>query len=41
LEGAVQDGIVTDKEREILDQIRDDLGISPEKAVALEEELKQ
>jgi len=36
LEGAVQDGIVTDKERGILDQIRDDLGISPGEAVALE-----
>jgi len=41
LEGAVQDGIVTDKERGILDQIRDDLGISPGEAVALEKELSQ
>ena len=41
LEGAVQDGIVTDKEREILDQIRDDLGIPPGAAVALEKELSQ
>ncbi len=41
LEGALQDGIVTDKERGILDQIRDDLGISPGAAFALEKELKQ
>jgi len=41
LEGAVQDGIVTDQERGILNQIRDDLGIPPGAAVALEKELKQ
>ncbi len=41
LEGAVQDGIVTDKERNILDHLRDSLGISHVEAVALEKELQQ
>ncbi len=41
LEGVVEDGLVTDKERRILDHLRDDLGISPGEAVALERELKQ
>ena len=40
LEGVVEDGLVTDKERRILDHLRDDLGISPEEAVTLERELK-
>ncbi len=41
LEGVVEDGVVTDKERRILDHLRDDLSISPEEAVTLENELKQ
>ena len=41
LEGVVEDGLVTDKERRILDHLRDDLRISPEEAVTLENELKQ
>ena len=41
LEGVVEDGIITDKERRILDHLRDDLGISPGEAVALEKELSQ
>ena len=41
LEEVVEDGLVTDKERRILDHLRDDLGISPGEAVALEKELKQ
>jgi len=41
LEGVVEDGLVTDKERRILDHLRDDLSISPEEAVALEKELSQ
>ena len=41
LEGAVEDGLVTDKERTILDRLRDELGISAGEAVALENEFKQ
>ena len=41
VEGVVEDGIITDKERRILDHLRNDLGISPGEAVALEKELKQ
>ena len=41
LEGVIEDGLVTDKERRILDHLRDDLGISPGEAVALENEIKQ
>jgi len=41
LEGVVEDGLVTDKERRILDHLRDDLSISPAEAVALEKELSQ
>jgi len=41
LEEVVEDGLVTDKERRILNHLRDDLGISPGEAVALEKELKQ
>jgi hypothetical protein len=41
LEGAVEDGVITDKERSILDHLRDSLGISPEEGVALEKELSQ
>jgi len=41
LEEVVEDGLVTDKERRILNHLRDDLGISPGEAVALEKELSQ
>jgi len=41
LEGAFEDGLITDKERSILDRLRDSLGISQVEAVALEKELKQ
>ena len=41
LEGAVEDALVTDGERRILDNLRDKLGISSTEAVALENELKQ
>ena len=41
LEGVIEDGLVTDKERRILDHLRDDLGISPGEAVALENKFKQ
>jgi len=41
LEGAVEDGLVTDGERRILDNLREKLGISSGEAVALENELKQ
>ena len=40
LEGVVEDGLVTDKERRMLDHLRDDLRVSPEEAVTLENELK-
>jgi hypothetical protein len=39
LEGILQDGIITDKERKILDRLRDNLRISPGEAVELEKEL--
>jgi hypothetical protein len=41
LEEVVEDGLVTDKERRILNHLRDDLGISQAEAVALEKELSQ
>ncbi len=41
LEGAFEDGLITDKERSILDHLRDSLGISQVEAVALEKELSQ
>ncbi len=41
LEGAFEDGLITDKERSILDRLRDSLGISHVEAVALEKELSQ
>jgi hypothetical protein len=41
LEGAFKDGLITDKERSILDHLRDNLGISQVEAVALEKELSQ
>jgi len=41
LEGAFEDGHITDKERSILDHLRDSLGISQVEAVALEKELSQ
>ena len=36
LEGAIQDGIITDKERAILARLRDQLAIPPEAADAVE-----
>ena len=41
LEGAVEDGIVTDMERRILDRLREELGISPDDAAAIENEYRQ
>lgn len=41
LEEILQDGIVTDKERGILDRLRDNLRISPEDAAAMEKELRR
>lgn len=41
LEGAFEDGLITDKERSILDHLRDSLGIPQVEAVALEKELSQ
>jgi len=41
LEGAFEDGLITDKERSILDRLRDSLGISQVEAVSLEKELSQ
>ncbi len=41
LEGAFKDGLITEKERSILDHLRDSLGISQVEAVALEKELSQ
>jgi hypothetical protein len=41
LDGAVEDGIITDKERSILDSLRDSLGISPAEAVEMEDDLKR
>ncbi len=41
LEGAFEDGLITDKERSILDHLRDSLGISQLEAVALEKEFSQ
>ncbi len=41
LEGAFKDGLITEKERSILDHLRDNLGISQVEAVALEKELSQ
>jgi hypothetical protein len=40
IEGAVEDGIVTDKERRILDRLREELGISPDDAAQIENELQ-
>ncbi len=41
VEGSFEDGLVTDKERSMLDHLRDSLGISPGEAIALEKEFKQ
>jgi len=41
LEGAVEDGIVTEMERRILDRLREELGISPDDAAAIEIEYRQ
>ena len=41
LEGAVEDGIVTEMERRILDRLREELGISPDDAAAIENEYRQ
>ncbi len=41
LEGVSEDGVVTDKERRVLNRLRDDLGVSTEAALALEKELKK
>jgi hypothetical protein len=41
LEGAFKDGLITEKERSILDHLRDSLGISQVEAVALEKEISQ
>ncbi len=41
LEGAVEDGIVTETERKILDRLREELGISPDDAAAFENEFGQ
>ena len=41
LEGAVEDRIVTEMERRILDRLREELGISPDDAAAIENEYRQ
>jgi hypothetical protein len=41
MEGAVEDGIVTETERRILDRLREELGISPDDAAAIENEFRQ
>lgn len=41
LEGAVEDGTITDRERTILDRVVDQLGIGPEVATTLEREVVQ
>lgn len=41
LELAIEDGIVTDTERRVLDRLREELGMSPDDAAALENEFTQ
>jgi hypothetical protein len=40
LEGAIQDGVITEKERSILDHLSDSLGISRDEAALMEDNLK-